>query len=795
MRDRDRCEGDPGHHLRERNYVLPVVAFSFLLGIMASLRIERGLWPLGLLPLAVGLWYGLKRAGIRPDLAVGIACFALGLLWTQGWSNPGAPAEGVYRIEGRVYGEPRLRAENRMTFYLNDVRLDGAVQQGRVYCTLRVYGEDPLPVLFDGAELLFDGQVYHPKGKSGPHDFDYRMWLHQNGISYGISGIKDLQIRNTPQTAPWNDMASHIHKWARESLARVMGDEARFAMAVLFSQREGIAADEAESFQTAGIAHVMTVSGLHVGVVGGLVMWMLNKFRVGRVWRLPLLALFLLGYCVLTGFSPPSVRAAIMLLSALLARYIGRRPDPVTALSLAMIILLLINPLLLFSAGFVLSLSAMAGILLLQPSLLQFLTGGDRSRIRRMAGPPDAEPSRMKARFRQLPVKAKEVLSFTIAAQLGVLLPAAFYFHQLPLYGVLINLLAAPVIGLLVPCCFVTLLLSPIPYISILAGGTAKALTAGLLWMVKLTAQLPYASIRTASAPPFILCGTALCAVLFSRYYRAGWKRRLAAIVLVGVLSVAGTAVTRSDDLRYVQLSVGRAEAALIMDGDITLAVDVGEDGAEMAGYLLAENRNIDGLFLTHLHSDHAGGVPALLNANIRISRVYLPVGAESQKIDPPMADIVEELRRRNIPITELAAGEEVRYNKVTLQALWPVRDKMRQGQDANDLPLVLSIDMDGYRILNTSDLTGAYEAYAASACDVLVVAHHGSGSSTGDAFLNFVSPGIALISCADGDRQLPALSTLRRLEKHGIDIYRTDERGDITLTVCDGRLELSTYK
>jgi len=84
-----------------------------------------------------------------------------------------------------------------MTFYLNGVRLDGVAQPSRAYCTLHTYGEEPLPVLFDGAELLFEGRVYHPRGKSGPHDFDYRMWLYQSGISYGIAGIKDLRIRNT----------------------------------------------------------------------------------------------------------------------------------------------------------------------------------------------------------------------------------------------------------------------------------------------------------------------------------------------------------------------------------------------------------------------------------------------------------------------------------------------------------------------------------------------------------------------------------------------------------------------
>ena len=231
------------------------------------------------------------------------------------------------------------------------------------------------------------------------------------------------------------------------------------------------------------------------------------------------------------------------------------------------------------------------------------------------------------------------------------------------------------------------------------------------------------------------------------------------------------------------------------MDGNVTLAVDVGEYGTKARDYLLAEGRDVDALFLTHLHLDHVAGVTALLEAGIRIRQVYLPVGAAWQQVDPKALEVLAALEDQGVPMAELAAGEELRYNKVGIRCLWPVREKLRGGQDANDLPMVLSIDLDGYRLLSASDLNGTYEAYAAAPCDVLKVAHHGSRHSTGDEFLAFVAPAMALITCQEGNAALPAPETLGRLADRGIPVYRTDQRGDITLTVTEGRLALRTYK
>ena len=155
----------------------------------------------------------------------------------------------------------------------------------------------------------------------------------------------------------------------------------------------------------------------------------------------------------------------------------------------------------------------------------------------------------------------------------------------------------------------------------------------------------------------------------------------------------------------------------------------------------------------------------------------------------------VRELEAAGIPVMELARGDEMRYNTTSVSVLWPVREHIRSGQDANELPLVLSIRFGPYTILSASDLSGAYERYAAAPADVLKVAHHGSAASSGEAFLDQVGARVALVSCSSGSRYLPGEATLERLTRSGAQVLRTDDCGDITLTLHGDQLYITPYK
>lgn len=777
-----------------RNRLLLVAGFAFFGGCLLGQRVYSGLWMVWLLGIGIAVC-AVLLAGKR-DLSLGIAiCFcALGLMRVMPALYPETPPPGRYeQITGRVAGEGRLRTDNRITFTLTDIALDGKPVSGRAYCSVYYHDEEP-PAVFDGAQVSMPGRIYRPDGQSGEARFDFRSWMLQNRMQFGISVSQEITIHNTPDTAPVTDWAYRLKNSFRAALTRTMGEGADLAMALLFSDREGVEEQEYQAFSRLGIAHVMSVSGMHVGIIGTAVYWVLEKLRLGRSkWFL--LAVFLVVYCALTGFSAASTRAAVMLLLSYAATMFLRPRDPLNHLGAAMLVVLMIQPIQAFSAGLMLSVSAVLGIYLIKPALMGW--------VERILPKLERNPAlhwriswkSIRYFLHRGAYQLTDALVFSLSAQLGVLLPTAMYFHQVPVYGVLINALVVPVIGLLVPLDLLALVLSPVLWLGEGIGWLAAQLGNGVLWAVQLLNTLPMASVRVGRVASIWLLVALVAAVAISRAIRGKAWRRLVAVVLAAAVAFAGLWLSAPPPTRYLQLAVGQADAALLIDRDKTIAIDVGVDGSATLDYLMDTGRDIDALYLTHLHIDHAGGVPYLLENGISIGQVYLPVNAALQRLDEDALSVLDVIQQAGIPIQEIAAGDVHTYPTVTIRSLWPDAGTLRTGQDANDLPMVLAIEMGGYTILNTSDLTGHYENYATVPCDVLKAAHHGSSDSTGDAFLEVTHPQLTLISCSSGSQSLPGWEMLQRLQQRNIPYLRTDESGDITIYVRNGQLMAAPYK
>ncbi|MCI5956985.1 MAG: ComEC family competence protein, partial [Clostridiales bacterium] len=270
--------------LGERNHVLLLLSTAFLCGCVCAPWLRPGLWLWAVCLLAGLLIALLRRLGARTGLALALCCFALGALRTHGALPPAQVEPGSYEISGFVYGGAALKSDGRIAFTLGDIVLDGAPAPGRAYCTLH-YDEAP-PELFDGAQVRFTGRVYLPDGKSGPPHMDFSLWMRQNGMRFGVAAYRELEVLNTPAGAPVRDAAYRARETLGAALERVMGEEARVAMALLLGQREGLSDQELQAFRTLGVAHVMSVSGLHVGLLGGALLWLLERLRVRRGIRL-----------------------------------------------------------------------------------------------------------------------------------------------------------------------------------------------------------------------------------------------------------------------------------------------------------------------------------------------------------------------------------------------------------------------------------------------------------------------------------------------------------------------------
>jgi competence protein ComEC len=301
--------------------------------------------------------------------------------------------------------------------------------------------------------------------------------------------------------------------------------------------------------------------------------------------------------------------------------------------------------------------------------------------------------------------------------------------------------------------------------------------------------------VRVPSPNVWAYAGLLGGVLAFSGYVRAQFLRRTLATLLIVALAAFGAYTARPATLRYYQFAAGKADAALIVDGDQTIAVDVGSYGSEITARLLAEGRSLDALLLTHLHLDHAQGVGKLLEEGIGIKHIYLPQGADKVELSEESRAVLAMLQETGIPISYLSAGDMLLFHETGIRVLWPEDGRTREGIDANERSMAMLITLGSLRILNAGDNTALYEQYFAVPCDVLKVAHHGSATATTDAFLSVLNPTIAIVTSGYGTSSQPSGYTLDRLSASGARVLRTDQTGEIAISALgNGAYRVQTY-
>ena len=701
------------------------------------------------------------------------------MLYSHQAVRPALPPESRYQLTARVAGmaEPR-QPDGRVRATLRDVELTD--EQGLrhslpgAYWTWYPEASASLPQ--DGQRLIMTSSLYHPDGQMNPDGFDFRLYLLQKGIPAGLSGGRDIVWEPATQTGPQSPWL-RTRLWLADRLDEALGQDSALLKALLLGARDDLPEDLTRAFRDTGIAHVLSVSGLHTGLLVMVLLALLRWLRIGPKGQLILVAAFLLMYCRLLDFAAPVVRAAVLSLLLLTARLFHRRSDPLTSLAIAFMLILLIRPLDIYQVGFQLSFLAVLGIFTLGDSL--------ERRYQRLSG------------HRRLPGWLNTVvraLITTLAATLFTAPVTISVFHQLPLLGLLWSPLACVIVAWLM---WGALVLIPL-------GWLVPPLSEALAWpLVQLSRLLGAVSRWLAGADVAAWRAPALGALLtlaiflvlwlMTRYVRLRPRGRLLIGGLALLLALVPTLWPRERPLRYVQLSAGSADAALIEDGPLTIGIDTGDNGSDMSNYLLRRGRGLDMLYITHLHSDHVGGLRQLLEAGVRIEQIALPYGAMETAVADDSRDILALAADRGIPISFMGAGDSRQFEKSSVRALWPQSGQVYPGMDANHSALTLLWDLDGVSLLTASDLTGDYERYAAHPAQVLKLSHHGSKHSNSEAFLSIVSPQIALLTTADSVRDR-ASDTLARLERMDCQTYATNEGGALILTVGQAGLSLEQY-
>ncbi len=644
--------------------------------------------------------------------------------------------------------------------------------------------------LLPGDSIYLDQvSVRHVPGKRNPGQFDYQNYLLYRGIigQIEMQSFSLVRIRkNQDVICTKRDLYS-----AREHLNQrikiiYQDNTAAFLSAIFLGKKENISRDIKTDFQKSGVAHILAISGLHVGFVVYIIYLILSFFPVSYRWHNLLTIFLLIVYMFLTGAQPPVIRATLMVSIYLLGRNLERKPDIYNTLGAAAFLILLIQPQQLFWVSFQFSFTAVFSILFfyqrmqpLENKFLKFI--------------PSGFP------LKSILLKIFRLFLVSLAAQLGTLPLMAAYFNQIPLISLLLNLMVIPLVGILIPIGVLSLILSYFSsLISILVGQLLSHLIDVLFWIVHTAAGLPFAYVQLSS-PDIVVFVIYLLAISLIFWRSAEnittLKLTLGALLVVLVL---WKIAPRSYPPQLIMLDVGQGDAFIVKTptGKQVL-IDAGpvyqdwDSGREVILPAIREfgKLHCEKVIITHAHSDHIGGLFSLLE-EIKVDTVYLP----EMDISYFWQDsAIKTLMEKDIPLRFLKTGDQMvvdQYSRIFILApLSPyIHGAHSYGYNINDVSVVARFQLGESAILFTGDAETPVEYDLGCwspllKADILKVGHHGSITSSSREFLGAVDPDIALISVGQSNKyDHPSEIVIDRLERAGIEYFRTDRNRAVWL-------------
>ena len=567
-----------------------------------------------------------------------------------------------------------------------------------------------------GDMVSFEGMIRGNPGRRGVHE--YRARVSVTSITL-VSASSSIPLR-------LGDALRNRVMSVLEPFDAGRGLVAGF----LIGDTSRIAAADIEAMRRAGLSHFVAVSGSNVALFLGLLVFAAGPLALGPKRRALVGLIGLPIYVAATRFEPSVMRASVMAGIALGGRLVGIVLEAWQLLSLAVIVLLMMDPRLTSNAGFQLSVAATAGVLV---GARWPLSGG----------------------------RVVRALAITVGAQVAVAPLILAHFGSVPLMSPLVNLVAAPIVAA-----------------STLIGSVGAAGPSFLLHVAAWLADVVLMLARGAAIWPQ-LGSLQLLAILLAGAVTARfpWSRSLVAVgaaaAVVALVLGGGSSVP---DPGVVVLDIGQGDAILIHGGDDSYAlVDGGPDALVLADRLREYGVDrLDLVILTHVHADHATGLIGLVGK--------IPLGQVWMRTDPHVSAALEKLtsalRDYGVPIVEPQLGDSFRLGSLSLVVEGP----LRKYASPNDQSLVLMVVGPERTMLLAGDIeTFAQAELSYLRTDVLKVPHQGAATSDPD-WLEVVGADLAVISVGPNQFGHPAEWVIEVLEASGAEVVRTDEVGDVAV-------------
>lgn len=653
---------------------------------------------------------------------------------------------------------------------------------------------------YTGTVIEARGEYTEISSADDPGCFDYSLYMKSKGVTVRF---KAYILEVTDAEMPLNSRIRLFLYSARERfISRFDAETQGFIRSVIFGDKSEIDEDILEEFNSNSTGHILAVSGLHVGFLYGLL-----RFMTGRKRTLPVSILIIgviLLYGEMTMWSPATVRACIVMTISLCSAHFRRTSDLLTSVSLAAFLILTYQPYQLFNSGFQLSFLALCGI--------AFLT-------------------------RPIASVTGEAIAVMLAVQAGTLPVIAYSYCRINPLSMLINIPVILLASVLVPLCIILLMLEA----AVMRVPTAGIDLAELISsaVIKINHILNFGgsfSIKTAGP------GAAVIIVIYVIVFglASEWTRVMLlrkdrkSVLKQGILLMLPLVMlfsclydTISDD-EIVFAAVGQGDCVHIRAEGHDVLIDgggqpsYGDDQEKDNGYnvgksilmpyLMHSGTNaVDIALVTHLHADHYKGITELCEV-FPVGAIGIPADYRGALTDPSEDSPGSRNNRSEIhcdpskiryiyPDTRIDMADDV-----NIEVIWPVDVSAEPlaADDPNEHNTVYMIRYKDIRIMVTGDLleedelemVDYYKGTDKLRCDILKVAHHGSKSSSSEAFLDAARPRIAVIQCGRNNFYgHPHKQTLDRLKERGIGVFRTDLSGAVGIDIHGSRLSVDLYK
>ena len=616
-------------------------------------------------------------------------------------------------------------------------------------------------------------------------DGDSRVYSNARGVV--LTGFGELETVLRPERIPIRYLPRRAAHAIRESILKTVPEDASgFLVALLTADRSLLSAGVKNDLRTAGVSHVIAISGMHVSILLGFFILILGRGRP-LTWILGIPAV--LFFVFMTGATPSVTRAAVMQIILLLTFPLNREDDPPTSLSAAALLVLLWDPNSILQASFLLSFGAVGGILLVSGRIHSYLTG--LRPIHAVLHWIIPLNGRVAAFLSRLVHRTVLFVTLTVSATLGALLLtspiAAILYGSFSVYAVLSNLLILWAISV----CFIGGMLIAViglvcQPVGAFLGGILAIPVRYILWVAHGIARLPFALLSMHEVYGIAFLAFTYLIVAAAFLLREKRLHLPLAAILIGLLTAL--CFVRLDlrrrEFEISALDVGEGQCICVITSEFSAVYDCGGSSGYEAGQSAASrlrDRGVDRLnylILSHYDTDHVNGVEYLMQ-QIPVDAVCLPdveFAADARRgIEQAAADAGAEI----IYVTEDALIE-YQSGSVTIYA--PVS---RYSDNAASLACWFRTgDYDTF-VTGDMDLISEYDlilSHALPDADLFIAGHHGAKNSSSEVLLQTIRPETVWISVGSNSYGHPAGETLDRFAAIGAAVYRTDECGDLTI-------------